>query len=147
MPMWRRTAFLVDSRAVNILAPEQDTSAIDRLQKVHAPKRVDLPDPDAPMRQMTSWGATGQVYPAQDLEDAERLVDAFHGPPPGRREPGFPLSDASPRGPAEPSGGVRLAHLTVAPPAIRRLTSRAMRRSVKRASGMVKHRNKSAATV
>ena len=39
--------------------------------------RVDLPEPDAPIRQMTSCVATVEVDPAQDLEFAERLVEAL----------------------------------------------------------------------
>ena len=40
-------------------------------------RSVDLPDPDAPMRQTTSCSATHEVDPAQDLELAERLVQAL----------------------------------------------------------------------
>ena len=39
--------------------------------------RVDLPLPEAPIRQTTSCSADGQVDPAQDLERSETLVEAL----------------------------------------------------------------------
>ena len=40
-------------------------------------RSVDLPLPDAPIRQTTSCSATSRSMPAQDLEVAERLVEAL----------------------------------------------------------------------
>ena len=48
-------------------------------------RSVDLPLPDAPMRQTTSCSATVRSMPAQDLQLAERLVEALD--PDGRRGP------------------------------------------------------------
>ncbi len=102
-------------------------------------------------------GRHRQVDSAQDLEIAERLVNVLEpdcllarrgraaklGPAklgPARLGP-------AELGPAKARGDVGLAHRTVPLPASRRLTSRAIRRSVNRASGIVRQRNKSAATV
>ena len=38
---------------------------------------VDLPEPDAPIRQITSCSSTTRSMPAQDLELVERLADAL----------------------------------------------------------------------
>ena len=51
---------------------------------------VDLPEPEAPIRQTTSCSATLEVDPAQHLVLAERLVhaldrDGAHATAPGRR--------------------------------------------------------------
>ena len=76
---------------------------------------VDLPEPDDPMRQTTSCSATVEVDAAQDLEVAERLVQAL-----------------------DPEGALRRTSIRRVPPGARpRARSRATSQSVNRASGIV----------
>ena len=68
---------LVDARAVTSWPQRRIRPRLTGSSKLTQRSNVDLPDPDAPMRQIDLMGRHRQVDSAQNLEIAERLVDVL----------------------------------------------------------------------
>jgi len=77
MPMWRRTAFSSTPGAVTSWPQSKIRPRLTGSRRFTHRSSVDLPDPDAPMRQMTSWGATDRSIPRRTSRTPNDLWDAF----------------------------------------------------------------------
>ena len=142
MPMCRRTRFWSMPGPVIRLPHSQTVPPLIGSSRLMHRSSVDLPDPDAPIRHTTSCEATARSMPLSTSFVAERFVQPLD---PDRLAAGC-RAGAGHRwvgghGRAARPGAHRAA------PASRRRRSRSISRSVNRASGMVRMRNKMAATV
>ncbi len=134
MPTWRRTRFSSTPAPVTWCPSRLIRPLSMGSSRLMQRSSVDLPEPEAPIRQMTSWAATDRLMPLstslvpKDLcRSSIRMAWAAAGRGCARR--------------------LDLGAAHAVAPASRRRRSRSISRSVNRASGMVRIRNKIAATV
>ena len=121
IPIPRRTWFTSTSGAVISWPPTSMLPRLIRSSRLMQRSSVDLPEPDAPIRQITSCSSTDRSMPFSTSSLPNDLCTSV-----------------------QTSAGVGGAHTR--PPAICRLRSRAISQSVSRACGTVISTKKNAAT-